>query len=541
MTTIKFAFFLAVAALTVVAADGPGWFILFGSRGCAECDELKAMWRDYGRDKSVPVMVFVDIEQTGNYQLLKRIEQQLSISQPASTFPILLVGDRMVSGVAGFFDIFDDVPVLSQQMPELMELAPVLAQLGQHRGVVVDYAPAVVAGQSVEPLPSSAGPGGGGQFLFLAQKGCERCSRQLRELRLLAGERPGLDVLCYDIGTPDGQVMLERVRRRFAIPESDESPVPMVVWQDGYVSRRLATIEELGKVTLTDKDAFWKQPITAIEREQLTVKQGALLGRMTLAVIVAAGLIDGFNPCAFATSLFLIGYLIYLKRRPRQILCVGASFCLGVFTTYLLFGFGLSFLIDFLASLTWVKALLYAVFGAVSLVLAVLHTRDALVVRRSGRASDMSMGLSMQKHRRIHDYIKRLTTVESWLMVPAALLLGAVVSSLELACTGQIYLPTIAAINSAGVNLRAVVLLFLYNLFFILPLVLITALAAAGIGVQAVARLAKRHVFSTKLAMAGLFAGLAVLMLVLAWRDRPWGGQERGASVARNCLVAAAR
>ncbi|MFA7175132.1 MAG: hypothetical protein WC340_17295, partial [Kiritimatiellia bacterium] len=118
MTTIKFAFFLAVAALTVVAADGPGWFILFGSQGCAECEELKTMWRDYGRDKSVPVMVFVDIEQTGNYQLLKRIEQQLSISQPASTFPILLVGDRMVSGVAGFFDIFDDVPVLSQQMPE---------------------------------------------------------------------------------------------------------------------------------------------------------------------------------------------------------------------------------------------------------------------------------------------------------------------------------------------------------------------------------------------------------------------------------------
>ncbi|NLE56420.1 MAG: hypothetical protein GX617_15895, partial [Lentisphaerae bacterium] len=497
MTTLKFVLSIMLVPFAVVAAEGPGWFILFGSRGCAECDELKAMWRDYGQDKSVPVMVFVDIEQGGNYQLLKRIEQHLAISQPAATFPILLVGDRMVSGVAGFFDIFDDVPVLSQQMPELMELAPVLAQLGQHRGVVVDYAPAVVAGQSVEPLPSSAGPGGGGQFLFLVQKGCERCSRQLRELRLLAVDRPGLDVQCYDIGTPDGQVMLERVRRQFAIPESDESPVPMVVWQDGYVSLRLVTVEELRKVVLTGGDVFWMRPITASEREHFTAKQGAFLGRMSFAVIVAAGLIDGFNPCAFATSLFLIGYLIYLKRRPRQILCVGASFCLGVFTTYLLFGFGLSFLIDFLASLTWVKALLYAVFGAVSLVLAVLHCRDALVVRRSGRASDMSMGLSMQNHRRIHDHIKRLTAAESSLMLPAALLLGAVVSSLELACTGQIYLPTIAAINNAGFNLRAVAFLALYNVSFILPLALITALAAAGIGMQAVARLAKRHVFST--------------------------------------------
>ena len=100
-------------------------------------------------------------------------------------------------------------------------------------------------------------------------------------------------------------------------------------------------------------------------------------------------------------------------------------------------------------------------------------------------------------------------------MIPAALLLGAIVSSMELACTGQIYLPTLAAINADGINLRAVLLLLLYNFFFILPLAIITALAVMGVGAQPVAAWARKNVVATKVAMAVLFACLAVLMFSL--------------------------
>ena len=127
----------------------------------------------------------------------------------------------------------------------------------------------------------------------------------------------------------------------------------------------------------------------------------------------------------------------------------------------------------------------------------------------------MALGLDKQTHQRIHTWIKRLTDHKSWLMIPAALLLGAIVSSMELACTGQIYLPTLAAINADGINLRAVLLLLLYNFFFILPLAIITALAVMGVGAQPVAAWARKNVVATKVAMAVLFACLAVLMFSL--------------------------
>jgi cytochrome c biogenesis protein CcdA len=99
--------------------------------------------------------------------------------------------------------------------------------------------------------------------------------------------------------------------------------------------------------------------------------------------------------------------------------------------------------------------------------------------------------------------------------IPAALLLGLVVSSLELVCTGQIYLPVIVALNASGFNLKAFLWLLLYNLAFIAPLVAVTLLAYCGVGVNAIAKWARNNVFATKIAMSLLFVLIAALMLML--------------------------
>ena len=86
---------------------------------------------------------------------------------------------------------------------------------------------------------------------------------------------------------------------------------------------------------------------------------------------------------------------------------------------------------------------------------------------------------------------------------------------MELACTGQIYLPTLIAINSAGVNAKSFALLLLYNVCFILPLLVVTGFALFGTGLKAVTTWAQNNVFSTKIAMAIIFAVIAVIMIVL--------------------------
>ena len=237
---------------------------------------------------------------------------------------------------------------------------------------------------------------------------------------------------------------------------------------------------------------------------------------MRLTTILLAGLVDGVNPCAFATVIFLVSYLLYLRRGRRFVLMAGLLFCAGVFTSYLLFGVGLSFVVDYLNRFIIVKRIFYWAFALVGLILAILHLRDALRYRHSGNAADMEMGLNAQTHRKIHDKIHRWAELTGWLALPATVLLGVVVSAMEFACTGQIYLPIIIAINSAGFNLRAMIFLLLYNFIFILPLLAVTVLAYFGIGAKSLAAFARNHVFATKALMALLFLLLAIVMAWLA-------------------------
>ena len=518
--------------LVLGASEASPWYILFGSDGCDECQEIKELWEEISELPGRPRLLYVNIDRQENYQLLKTIEEQLQVKRPGNTFPIVLFGSEMLNGTD---ELLEHLQKAGDKLPPAPDI-PALKKLEQavraSEDAVITYdaesraAPAMVAGESA-----------GHQFplLYFLQKGCQNCSRQLRELQLLSRLLPGLQVDCSDIGTEAGQLLLQRAREQLKIPLNDENLTPMVAWQDGYIAKRLARAEELQAVLRpASDDIFWTKAVTMQERQALQRSQGNLLQQATLTVIAVAGLIDGINPCAFATSIFLIGYLLYLKRRPRQIILVGVCFCVGVFASYLLFGLGFSFLIDFLGRMIWVKPLLYLLFGLAALLLAVLHIRDAWRFRASGKSSDMDLGLSQQTHRRIHDQIKKLTAVQSRLLIPAALLLGIVVSSMELACTGQIYLPTLAAINSAGVNLRAFSLLLLYNFFFIIPLLIVTGLAALGIGGKALAGWARRHVFPTKILMAWLFTCLAALMFAFAWKERPSTQVE--VSQAVDCL-----
>jgi cytochrome c biogenesis protein CcdA len=59
---------------------------------------------------------------------------------------------------------------------------------------------------------------------------------------------------------------------------------------------------------------------------------------LTLPVVMLAGLIDGVNPCAFATIIFFLSYLQIARRTPREMLMVGIAFISAVFLAYFLAG-----------------------------------------------------------------------------------------------------------------------------------------------------------------------------------------------------------
>ena len=497
------------------------WIALFGSYDCEECASVKEDWAESFNRADDPVLIFLPIEHLPNYYLLSRIEDALQVKEKATTFPVIMLGKQLMGNVEAFWELEESFNKLAAEAPHLPETERFfkLAEGATTPIVKLEVKETPPSKPTDQPSPqpdaSSPQPTAPPRLIFFHQKNCAKCSRQDKELELLKHNLPEVEITAFDVAELSSQAMLTRFHNRFNLPRTKQSLIPLIAWSDGYITGRLAEASELQeKLKHASGDCFWLSPITAEELEAEKKRERSLLDTFVTIEVITSGLLDGINPCAFATSLFLISYLLMRHRRRREIAAIGGAFCIGVFGAYLLFGLGLSFLIDFLSRFTWIKSTLYILFAVISAVLAVLHLRDALIFRKTGKTSDMDMGLSKETHRGIHSKIREFMEHQTWLMVPAAVVLGAVVSSMELACTGQIYLPTLIAINSAGVNAKSFYLLLLYNVCFILPLLVVTGLALFGTGLKAVTTWAQNNVFSTKVMMAALFALIAVLMIV---------------------------
>ncbi|MBQ4481511.1 MAG: hypothetical protein II943_12830 [Victivallales bacterium] len=522
----------------LATAQARPWLLLFGSTNCDQCAEVKARWMEEREltDEGA-VLVFVNVDNENNYRFLKWLEKALKVERPSITLPVMLAGNRMLESMAEFEEAWPKLDELLKLTPRGTAFQTVQQAADQAEDVIVewDYAPAPArrppeasssaeqAATQEEPVADATKANTAPKRLLYVEtaENCQHCERQSRELDLLAREMPGLEVTRFEVTTPEGQIMLARVKRHFNLATTDENLAPIVVWNGGFVSGRIATVEELAgalKGQEASETPFWEKDITEEEREELHEEQRAYLKNVTVWTILGGGLVDGINPCTFATSIFLIGYLLYLKRRRHFVLAVGLCFCAGVFVSYLLFGVGLSFIGDFLTRFRILKVLIYGFFALVGFVFAVLHLRDAIRYRRSGKATDMSMGLDTQTHRKIHDRIHSWSKMTGWLALPGAVVLGCVVSSMEFVCTGQVYLPMIMAIIAEGFDWRAFQLLLLYNLAFILPLIGVTLLAYFGVGANKLTKFAKDNVFQTKLLMTVLFLVLGGVMLAFAWR-----------------------
>ena len=230
----------------------------------------------------------------------------------------------------------------------------------------------------------------------------------------------------------------------------------------------------------------------------------------TLPVVIGAGLLDGINPCAFATIIFFLSYLQIARRTPREMLMVGAAFISAVFIAYLAAGLVLYQLLatlnDHFAGIQ--KWMNYG-FAGLALVAAHLSFRDAWRAR-GGRLGEMTLQLPGFLKDRIRGVIRTGSRARNFVI--AAFISGLLISLLELACTGQVYAPIIYQIQQG--RLDAVLWLVIYNLAFIFPLIVIFLLAYGGLRSESLVNFQKKHTSSVKIALGLLFVVLAVFILI---------------------------
>jgi hypothetical protein len=363
------------------------------------------------------------------------------------------------------------------------------------------------AGASLSPAATASSASAGASkrvaITYWYTPGCRSCERFLaEEVPRLARERDiAIDVTRRDLLAPGGY---EEFALAVAAHGATVHGIPGLLVGDGALLQGEEEIRD-GLAGALDAAVAGTAPASAVPAPPAAVGRGAL----ALLPVLAGGLLDGINPCAFTTLIFLLASLALAGRGRREVLLLGGAFTLTVFVTYFAVGLGLLAALRAAVGFPVVSRILRWLLVAVLAVFAVLSARDAALAAR-GRASEMTLQLPGSLKRRIHASIR--TGVRSAALAASALGLGFLVSVFEFACTGQVYLPTLAYLARLG-DARAVPLLVAYNLGFIAPLVAVFAASWIGVTSRGLGVFFQRHLVAVKVALALFFAALAALTL----------------------------
>lgn len=226
---------------------------------------------------------------------------------------------------------------------------------------------------------------------------------------------------------------------------------------------------------------------------------------------LVTGLVDGINPCAIATMIFLISFLATRKKSKKEIFVIGTAYTLTVYVTYFAMGLGLKSVLEHLKNFYIISQLIrWGAFG-LAIVVAFLSFRDAIIFRKTKKTEDIALQLPKAVKMKIHKIISGNLSGTS--LVIGSIVTGFLVTLLEAICTGQMYLPYIVAMTQRD-NLKVIGYLYLafYNFLFVLPLIIVMILAYYGMKWNDLAKKTQHNMVLLKIVLGFVMIGLAVYL-----------------------------
>lgn len=196
--------------------------------------------------------------------------------------------------------------------------------------------------------------------------------------------------------------------------------------------------------------------------------EAAAFGGLTVPTVLAAGVADGFNPCAFALLVLFATYTLTLVNSVtadgsptldarRRLLGAGSLYVGAVWVTYFVIGLGL------LSFLGWLGQdhLVTRVAAVIALLMALWMLKDVFMP-----GWGPSMIAPAGTHGRMHRAIERGG-------LAGMLIAGILVGICTVPCSGAIYLDIVAVLTASGGGPTGLAMLALYNIAFIVPLVVL--------------------------------------------------------------------
>ncbi len=252
-------------------------------------------------------------------------------------------------------------------------------------------------------------------MVYYSSPGCGECARVERMLAELEASFPRLRVERRNIREVESMRTNEALGARFEVPPAARLVAPALFMSGGALIRDSIDHARIGDlIARSGPGREWMEIETASHEGAQAGIEERYRG-MRAGVVFAAGLLDGINPCAFATIVFLLSYLQIARRTTAQLAAVGLSFVLAVFLTYFLLGLGLAQIVARLSLLRGAGLVLNWLLAGTALVFAALSLRDGFLCLR-GRADAMTLQLPAFLKTRIHSVIREGTRQPRYLL-----------------------------------------------------------------------------------------------------------------------------
>lgn len=307
-------------------------------------------------------------------------------------------------------------------------------------------------------------------IIFFYDTSCRSCQRAKEDLENFQQKYPSLNVKIYE--SADEWNLLMRYYETYNVSIEDYGTFAVFIGKNYYWER--------DQFDVLEEDIMNFLP-TGLACPDIPTENGDenTLESVTLFAVISGGLIDGINPCAFATLIFFIAYLERIKQGKNALLYIGLVFSLAVFLGYILVGLGiLEFYYQAEQSLI-ISDIIYLCAAAFAIFLAIFNIYDYIRVKNE-EAPILQLPRFLKKRR---GRVIRILTGDHRIviLVMLAFLVGLGIALLEFVCTGQVLIPVLAVIkNASAERFTAYLYLILYNFMFILPLLIILGFFYVG-------------------------------------------------------------
>jgi len=220
---------------------------------------------------------------------------------------------------------------------------------------------------------------------------------------------------------------------------------------------------------------------------------------LNLPLVIGAAAVDAINPCAFAVLIILMATVLATAKRKKALLS-GLAFALAIFISYLMMGLGVYKVLAAAAFSSW----FIKVIAAGAIIIGLLNLKDYFWYGAGG--------FLMEVPRKWRPRMKAL--IQSVVSPPGAFGIGFLVSLFLLPCSSGPYIVILGMLSQKENFLPALFWLILYNIVFIVPMIIITLAVYFGLDPARAEKIRTKKLKLLHLAAGILMLAMGIVILL---------------------------